>query len=76
MTPPGPARPEIGAKTAADGLRARPSRARSGARRLLRVEIPDRRAADDFVASLMGKDPKERRLLIREGAPDPAALDL
>ena len=45
-------------------------------RSLLRVEIPDRRAADDFVASLMGKDPKERRLLIREGAPDPAALDL
>ncbi len=45
-------------------------------RSLLRVEIPDRRSADDFIVSLMGKDPQARRLLIEAGAPDPAALDL
>ena len=45
-------------------------------RSLLRVEIPDRPAADNFIVNLMGKDPAERRLLIRDGAPDPAALDL
>ena len=45
-------------------------------RSLLRVEIPDRKTADAFIVKLMGKDPAERRLLIRDGAPDPAALDL
>ena len=45
-------------------------------RSLLRVEIPDRKTADGFIVNLMGKDPAERRLLIRDGAPDPAALDL
>ncbi|MCY4625956.1 MAG: hypothetical protein OXE58_00110 [Acidobacteria bacterium] len=45
-------------------------------RSLLRVQIPDRPAADNFIVNLMGKDPAERRLLIRDGAPDPAALDL
>ena len=45
-------------------------------RSLLRVEIPDRKTADGFIVNLMGKDPAERRLLIRDGGPDPAALDL
>lgn len=45
-------------------------------RSLLRVEITDRPTADGFIVNLMGKDPSERRLLIRDGAPDPAALDL
>ncbi len=45
-------------------------------RSLLRVQIPDRPTADNFIATLMGKDPTERRLLIRNGAPDPTALDL
>lgn len=45
-------------------------------RSLLRVVIPDRQTADGFIVNLMGKDPAERRLLIRDGAPDPAALDL
>ena len=45
-------------------------------RSLLRVEISDRPTADGFIVNLMGKDPAERRLLIRDGAPDPAALDL
>ena len=44
-------------------------------RNLLRVVITDRPAADSFIVNLMGKDPAERRVLIRDGAPDPAALD-
>ena len=45
-------------------------------RSLLQVGISDRPAADGFIGNLMGKDPAERRVLIRDGAPDPAALDL
>lgn len=37
-------------------------------RNLLRVEIPDRPAGDNFIGNLMEKDPGERRLLIRSGS--------
>ena len=45
-------------------------------RTLLEVVMPQRAAASRFITALMGKDPAERRLLIRAGADDPAALDL
>ncbi len=45
-------------------------------RRLIQVRIPSEQDPWEYVNALMGKDPAVRKQLIREGAPDPSALDL
>ncbi len=45
-------------------------------RRLIQVRVPPNMDPQEYVDALMGKDPAVRKQLVRDGAPDPSALDL